>query len=131
MFFSLNPQISELNFLLGEIESIIHVDDIKVIYPKNLFRADKHVEIYILNQNYLIQAVLEAKKVVTNVFRLQDIAQFISVFDSQSQARTLILKFVDSETIELNSMQDTDGINTQRFSRLVLEMFKVLTAVKQ
>lgn len=127
----LNMQISILNLLFEEIEKTIDVEDIALIYPKNLFVENVLVDLYLFNKTeYLIKFAYDDKRIITTVLYLKDVTFVEGIIDLRDGTRSLSVKFNNGETLELSSVKDTNVNHRRSFSDLILEINKYLTFKK-
>lgn len=121
-----NPQARPLKVMLEEINKVIDTSEIKVIYPKNLFVDDKQVEIYLFtDKRHIMKVTYENREVHTYLYFPKDIVNFSSKVNFEENSRSSVIKFSNSEMIELNSLNDTNTYHTYRFEELIIGIWKL------
>lgn len=121
------PQANALRFMLEEIYKIVDTKEIKIVYPKNLFMDNKQVEIYLFDDNrHIIKFTYENDELNTLLYFFKDIEYLKNKVNCNDDSRSLEIKFINSETIEFSSINDTNSYHTQRFDELIIDIYKVL-----
>lgn len=125
------PQARPMKIMLEEIGKIIDISGIKVVYPKNLFVDDKHVEIYLFNdKRQIMKVTYESGEVYTYLYFSKDIANIRSKINCDNNSRSLVVKFSNGEVIALNSIDDTNTYYTNRFDELIISIWKLFLTSK-
>lgn len=101
----------EAKNLLCKLEEFINPNDIKHYYPKNLFKGDKSLEVYLIFEKYiLIGRVLEENKIELKTLRLRELINIKAECENDSDGcNKLTLTFFNNEAIIFDSEEDTNN----------------------
>lgn len=126
-----SSQARSLRFVLEEINKVIDVNEIKVIYPMNLFIDDKQIEIYLFNdKRNIMKVTYENKELNAYLYFFKDIVNFKSKINCENKSRSLSIDFSNGEKIEFNSINDTNSYYTNEFDELIIGIWKLFITNK-
>lgn len=122
-----DPQARALKFMLDEIYSLIDINEIKIVYPKNLFIDSKQIEIYcFLYSGHMIKITSENNELKILSRYCKDIISLEHKINLNTVSKSLMIQFSDGEAIELDSMNDTNLHHREKFDTLIVEIYKLL-----
>jgi Protein of unknown function (DUF3908) len=110
--------------LMYLIEKFVPKDDIKLFYPKNLFNEKTLTTfLFLENQIFILENNQEVK---VQVFNYNQIRNFELVTEGKYKPLHLKIGLTNGETLEFNSVSDTNQIWGRSFAEQIEEIFKLL-----
>jgi hypothetical protein len=120
--------------MIALINKYVNTDDIKLLYPKNLFVKDKNSELYVFTDDKLIYTRSNGQKedynpiIQLNIVKIEDIKSLqVSESNDYSNPTSLSIYFKNNdEELTFNSSNDTNIQYSNSFKEDISEISKYL-----